>query len=126
MADSSRRIGDAIDRAVITIQGSENRARELSDHVGVTLDRVSQTWADYEQRFAGVDKNLEEALSRIVEQVHVSMDIMQKYVTEFDDKLARTVGLLNGGIEELGEFTRGMSTSVAELRESIEHAAALA
>jgi len=27
-------------------------------------------------------------LAKIVEQVHVSMDIMQKYVTQFDDKLA--------------------------------------
>jgi len=87
---------------------------------------VSRTWADYEQRFAGVDKNLADALSKIVEQVRESMDIMQKYVTEFDDKLARTVGLLNGGIDELGEFAGTMSTSVVELRESLERATALA
>lgn len=126
MADASRRIGDAIDRAVTTIQGSEIRARELSDHLGTTLDRMSSTWADYEQRFAGVDKNLEDALSKIVEQVHISVDTMNKYVIEFDDKLARTVGLLNGGIDELGEFSRTMSSSVTELRGSIERAAALA
>jgi uncharacterized protein YukE len=119
MADSSRRIGDAIDRAVTSIQGSENRARELSDHLGTTLDRMSSTWADYEQRFAGVDKNLEDALSKIVEQVHISVDTMNKYVIDFDDKLARTVGLLNGGIDELGEFSRTMSSSVTELRRSI-------
>ena len=66
IAESSRRIGDAIDRAVTTIQGSEARTRELTEHLGATLERVSRTWVEYEQRFADVDKSLEEALAKIV------------------------------------------------------------
>jgi len=95
IADSSRRIGDAIDRAVTTIQGSEARTRELTEHLGTTLDRVSRTWAEYEERFADVDKSLEEALAKIIGQVQINMDLLHKYVTEFDNKLGNTVGLLN-------------------------------
>lgn len=123
IADSSRRIGDAIDRAVTTIQGSETRTRELTEHLGTTLERVSRTWAEYEQRFADVDKSLEQALGRIVGQVQINMDLMHKYVTEFDNKLGQTVGLLNGGIDELSEFSQAMSESVSGLKATIDRAA---
>jgi methyl-accepting chemotaxis protein len=126
IADSSRRIGDALDRAVTTIQGSEARTRELTEHLGTTLDRVSRTWVEYEKRFADVDKSLEEALAKIVGQVQINMDLLHKYVTEFDDKLGQTVGLLNGGIDELGEFSQAMSESVSGLKATIDRAVARA
>jgi methyl-accepting chemotaxis protein len=120
IADASRWIGDAIDRAVTTIQGSEARTRELTEHLGTALDRVSRTWAEYEQRFADVDKSLEEALAKIVGQVQINMDLLHKYVTEFDDKLGQTVHLLNGGIDELSEFSQTMTTSVSGLKASLD------
>lgn len=126
MAESSRRIGDSIDRAVTTIQGSETRTRELTEHLASTLDRSSRTWSEYDKRFADVDKSLEEALGKIVSQVQINMDLLHKYVTEFDDKLGQTVHLLNGGIDELSEFSQTMSESVSGLKASIDRAAARA
>jgi hypothetical protein len=111
---------------VTTIQGSETRTRELSEYLGTTLERVSRTWAEYEQRFADVDKSLEEALGKIVEQVQINMNLMHKYVTEFDNKLGHTVGLLSGGIDELGEFSQVMSESVSGLKATIDRAVARA
>jgi chromosome segregation ATPase len=89
MAASSRRIGDAIDKAVVSIQASEGHTRVLADRISTTLEQVSRTWADYEKRFAGVDKSLEDALGKIVGQVQTSMDIMHKYVLEIDGKSPR-------------------------------------
>jgi hypothetical protein len=51
---------------------------------------------------------------------------MHKYVTEFDNKLGHTVGLLNGGIDELGEFSQAMSASVSGLKATIDRAVARA
>jgi hypothetical protein len=88
--------------------------------MGTTLERVSRTWAEYEQRFADVDKSLEAALAKIIGQVQINMDLLHKYVTEFENKLGNTVGLLNGGIEELGEFSQTMTASVSGLKASLD------
>jgi len=48
------------------------------------------------------------------------MDLLHKYVTEFDDKLDQTVHLLNGGIDELSEFSQTMTASVSGLKASLD------
>lgn len=126
MAESSRRIGEAIDGAVTSIQASEERTRALADRISSTLEQVTRTWADYEQRFAGVDKSLEEALGKMMGYVQTSMDTMQKYVLELDNKLAETIDRLGGGIEELSEFSENIEKAVVELKTSIDRMAPVA
>jgi uncharacterized protein YoxC len=123
MAASSRRIGDAIDKAVVSIQASEGHTRVLADRISTTLEQVSRTWADYEKRFAGVDKSLEDALGKIVGQVQTSMDIMHKYVLEIDGKFAETLDHLGGGIDELSEFSEGIERAATELKKSVDRLA---
>jgi chromosome segregation ATPase len=120
VAKSSDQIAAAVETAVVSIKASEEGARALAEKTSSLLTQATKAWADYESRFAAVDRSLEQAFNKIIGHVQTSIEVMHKYIMEVDGKLAETVDRLNGGIEELSEFSQHIQNATADLKNAIE------
>ena len=95
-----------------TITTSQQRAREQIDqaeetlgHMQASLATTKESWQAYDSNFKGLREDLNNVFSNLnkglTDYSAIVEDSVNKYLTELDSNLSKSVGLLSGAIEDL-------------------------
>lgn len=106
LAESSTATRDAGQEAARAAEQIQQNVRELRE----AQDTVSQAWADYRQRFEGIDQSLdatfrqlEDGLARYNESVSTFVGSLDQHTSEIVSQLSGAVSELRESIDEMNE-----------------------
>ena len=115
MEQTSKSIENANDAVNKNVSAS---TKALEDIKGVTADfiRVQQSlqksWEDYSQRFAGVDKSLEEIFRQIDNGLNAYAESTSEYMVKLDREAKVVTEYFSGAVKEFSESVEDLSDTL--------------
>lgn len=124
VAESSRALREAADRIEASSQRSEKvvgstlqQISSLAANVAETQSAATGAWADYRQRFAEVDRELGQTISRMADALASSMAEFRNFATTIDSELGKAVNrlapaadVMRDSAENIAEFAEVLRT----------------
>jgi hypothetical protein len=114
IAESTATMADAVIKASTALSAGQSASQALAAELKAHVERVSDFWANYEERFKNVDQQLGDAIKTFGEQVVNQQNLVGNYTKSIDDGFTKAVRDLNGAITNLGEQATGIEDAVAE------------
>jgi len=105
----------ALHDAALRVSGSTDAVGQAVENLAALQEDVKAAWADYQNRFEGVDTSLGRTFQEIDEGLARYTGSMREFVEQLDAHASSIVRDLSGAVKELGE-------GVEELRDTMEAA----
>ncbi|OYU51943.1 MAG: hypothetical protein CFE27_08730 [Alphaproteobacteria bacterium PA1] len=88
----------------------------LATAIRETQDSARKAWQDYQTRFEGVDKSLENAGGKFAETIGESLDSFRKFSADTDKEMASAVGKMGKTLDQIEDYAGTLSEFVEALR----------
>lgn len=99
--------------ALHLIQDTSSTMREAASAMAASSQAAVAAFKSYEQRFAGVDASLGQTIVTMRDGVIELGNSVTDVVTKYDEHLARAVGSLRSGVEEIAAVVENLGDSFA-------------
>jgi hypothetical protein len=90
--------------------------KELATAIRDTQDAARKAWQDYQARFEGVDKSLENAGGKFAETIGESLESFRKFSADTDKEMASAVGKLGKTLDQIEDYAGTLSEFVESMR----------
>ena len=88
----------------------------LATAIRETQDAARKAWQDYQTRFEGVDKSLENAGGKFAETIGESLESFRKFSADTDKEMASAVGKMGKTLDQIEDYAGTLSEFVEALR----------
>jgi DNA anti-recombination protein RmuC len=109
-------LGNASDQLTTAISAI---ARESTEVGSAMSEALRQTLAEYQKRFAAIDRDLQTGLTTIVETFAKTYEEIRQRVGEVDSQMAQSVGRLASFNDQFGEHAETFAESVEKLSATV-------
>jgi hypothetical protein len=113
LAVTTQAIGEALGRSVVSLGESQKAAQVLAETIAAQTMRLTDLWADYEERFGKVDEDLGRAFEKLATESLKQADLLSTQTIKIDQGLASAV-------DKLGSFAQGLDEGADQLVEAVD------
>lgn len=116
IAQSTERFDASVKTSVEALTTSHASSWQLVETLDAHHAKLTQSWEDYEERFAGLDRDLAAAFEKLREGSENLGQVLAKHVAAVDGGMA-------GAVDKLGPVVSGLNENVEGLTDAIERLA---
>ncbi|MBB5516165.1 methyl-accepting chemotaxis protein [Rubricella aquisinus] len=128
LLESGTKISEAVDKMEASLRTTTNALEteqqavaSLSEKLAAQMKEQEALWAQYAERFQGIDAELGGALEQLSKATREQGERMHEYAVKVDKGLAEAVDKLRGLLGGLDENTREFGESVEQLAEALRN-----
>jgi hypothetical protein len=115
-AEQFARTGDGLSLQVEALGRAAGMVSNSAAELEASNSETRAAWADYRERFEGIDEALDGAFKTLTEGVQVFTTQVGEVLGQLDQHTAEITGKLGGAIQELSETVEELNDAVSRLR----------
>jgi hypothetical protein len=116
IADASEEIAAALAQQLQNSGAQTVEWQRIAKQFEATATAARQAWAQYQERFEGVDEALSGAITQIISAASSNAERINAFASEVDENLGRAVLGLKGAVDQLDELPDAIREAAAELK----------